>query len=113
LNVILIKYSGLKERDQASEFKPTLCKSCHAAFNIHSKAMTGPEYDDKIKKNPDFKLSDGHKALAGVNSDFLEGVKEEEFVWKCEFCYFHNILNADQVQKFEKDDVFYLIEKTQ
>ena len=74
LNVILIKYSGLKERDQAFEFKPTLCRACHAASNTHSKFMTGLEYDMMTKSNPDFKLSDGHKALLGVNSDFVWGI---------------------------------------
>ena len=111
LNVVKIKYDSLKERTEAFTSPPTLCHSCKSIFNMYSKTHTHKEYLAALEKNPQLKLSDGHKALAKINGDCYSSIKENELVWICEFCYFHNVIDVN-CKKVNTDDVYYLLEES-
>jgi len=58
LNVVQIKYSKPCDAEIVMQIKPTLCKACRAAFNMHSRIFNAGEYDSISKNNPEMKLSD-------------------------------------------------------
>mmetsp|Transcript_41405 Transcript_41405/g.36771 ORF Transcript_41405/g.36771 Transcript_41405/m.36771 type:complete len:178 (-) Transcript_41405:1549-2082(-) len=43
-------------------------------------------------------------------SETVKMVASSDFVWICEFCGFHNVLNIDREEIPTENDVFYLVE---
>jgi hypothetical protein len=109
-NVVSIGFDVLQEDAQLAAGDPTFCHNCKSVFSKYSKLLK-PGEDHEEKEDEKAEEDEAGNKLSPLKKHIQEDVYDEgEELWRCEYCYYKNVVNIEKEEVPTEDAVNYVLE---